>query len=149
LKFSDDEFDLENIIKETEKQRKLNKEKIKNYFEWEDNRIKRYFINLRMTNSIFSKFYKKYLEDYLFPENLEDYIYFKDKQIFKEKRNLYKNKNDEISFFGVILYFPKMILSKFMKMSNGRKLTIFIIMSFISYLVLVISNLLRNKECEK
>jgi hypothetical protein len=143
MKFSKDEFDVEYIIKETEKQRKLNKEKIKNHFEWKHNKINKYFISLRLSNSFFSKYCKKYFEDYLFVENLDDFIYFKDKNACKAYK---KNKAEQITIFGVVMYFPKKIWNSFQKFSSKRKLVIFIMMSFISYLVLAISYLLKNKE---
>lgn len=103
-------------------------------------------MNLRLNeNFLFSQFYKSYLNGYFFPENVDDFIYFKNKS-FKNNKIERKTYWDKISFLYAIASYPRIIISNFAKMSYGRKLVVFIMMSFISYLMLVISHILKNKE---
>lgn len=93
-------------------------------------------------NVIFSNKLKEYLNCIFLPNNIDDFIYFKNKKKkFIKIENLNKKRN-----YDFLMYYPKCLKERFMKMPNGRKLVIFIMMSFISYLMLVISHLLKNKE---
>ncbi len=150
MKFSAKEFKIEAIIQETEKQKKLNKSKIKNYFEKKDadNHIRKYFLNLRLNeNSFCGKIYKKYFDCCFSEDNIEDYIYFKQKASKVDENVLKKNKLfDQSGFLFGISSYPRIGIGKLAKLSYGRKLFVFIMMSFISYMVLFISRLLREKE---
>lgn len=97
-------------------------------------------------NSLFAKFYKNYVDDYFFPDNIEDHIYFKEKADKNTKKIFKKSLLDQGGFLVKIASYPRICINKFAKLSHGRKIFVFVMMSFISYLVLVISHLLKEKE---
>jgi len=95
--------------------------------------------------SLFGKFYRVFVGGCFFQDKAEEFIYFRE----KGSKGIHIGKISQMVKSGLfikIVSYPRILISNFAKMPNGRKLVVFIMISFISYLMVVVSHLLKNKE---
>ena len=142
IKFNEEEFDADFLIKETEIQRKIHKAEIENFFVKKQNQIKSFLFYLK-------NFSFKFI-GWNFPvENLLDFVYLKEKKIL---RNLSENSKEIILFdygrffitdvrknlFGLLLNIKSMFF-RFCGFSFKKKALVCLVFYLISYLILVLS----------
>lgn len=145
LNFARAGFDADMIIEMTEKQRKLVKLKVKLFFEQKENRVRNFFQNLAIVKnlSLLNKIKNKF-DEFFYPENLDNYIYFKE---FAGKHSKFRRNKESITIkfiFSAVYNHSKYMIARFMKFPNNRKIIILLMLSVISYMVLLMSHLLRR-----
>lgn len=122
LKFCHENFDVDKIILLAEKERKNNKNKISKFFKEYKNKIKNNFL---VNNS---------------SENLDIYLFFEDnlKTVKQQKTNFY--------IINYIINYSKNKICEFFYLSKKRRIVIFVLISIMSYLIFMLSLLIKKKE---
>ena len=122
IKFCHENFDVDKIILLAENKRKNYKNKIAKFFREYKNKIKN---NLSVSNSF---------------ENLDIYLFFED------NLKILKNKKTNFFIINYFINFSKNKIFEFFYLSKKRRIVIFVLISIMSYMIFMLSLLIKKKE---